>query len=167
MADTVKTLNGIYRGTVVAVNDPQNQNRIKVSLQFFNTPQGGTQKPLSTDWILPITPTGLDLPAPAVGQGVWVMFQSGDPAHPVWLSSFGTWKGTSKKLLLQPLSNTQSLTGITDQIILVSKQDGTQEVDIMATLLAMAAKIKSHETRITTLEAQILTKASISHTHSV
>jgi len=29
----------------------------------------------------------------------------------------------------------------------------------------MANKLKDHETRITTLEAQMATKASISHTH--
>jgi hypothetical protein len=167
MTDKVKTLNGVYKGTVVDINDPQKQNRIKVSLQFFNTPLGSTQKPLSTDWILPVSSPGINLPAPAIGQGVWVMFQAGDPSHPVWIGSFGTWQAPSKKMLIKPLLNSVSLSGITDQIIIVTNQDGTQEVDLVATLLAMAAKIKSHETRITSLEAQIVTKANIGHTHTV
>jgi hypothetical protein len=167
MTDKVKTLNGVYKATVVDINDPQNQNRIKVSLQFFNTPLGSTQKPLSTDWIQPISSSGLNLPAPAIGQGVWVMFQAGDPSHPVWVGSFGKWQASSKKVLIKPLLNTVSLSGLTDQIIVNTNQDGTQDIDLLATLLAMANKIKNHESRIASLEAQIVTKASIGHTHAV
>jgi hypothetical protein len=165
MADTVKTLNGVYKATVVDINDPQKQNRIKVTLQFYNTPLGSTQKPLSTDWIPQISAPGLNLPAPAIGQGVWVMFQSGDPSHPVWMGSFGKWQAPSKKVLIKPLLNTVSLSGITDLIIVVTNQDGTQEIDLVATLLAMANRLKNHEERITSLESQMAGKASTSHSH--
>lgn len=165
MSIPIKTLNGPYKAIVADNRDPKNQNRIKVTMQFFHTPKA-TQKQSSTDWIDPITQPGLVLSAPAIGQGVWVMFKSGDPAHPVWLGEFGKHKGKNKKVLIKPLPDTTSLTGITDYIVLATNPDKSISVDLMATLLAMANKIKDHETRIATLEAQIVTKASTSHTHS-
>jgi len=172
MTDSVKTLNGVYKATVLDNKDPKKQNRVKVTLQFFNTPKGSTQKPLSTDWILPITPVGLDLPAPAIGQGVWVMFQAGDPSYPLWIGEFGKHQDKSKKMLIKPLLNSVSLTGLTPYLIIVTQADGTQEVDLVATLLAMAAKLKDHETRIASIESQLTTlhttlasRTSPSHTH--
>jgi hypothetical protein len=51
--------------------------------------------------------------------------------------------------------------------------DGTTEVDLTQTLLAMANKLKDHETRITALEANLTalhstlaTRTSPSHTHT-
>lgn len=164
MAEQIKSLNGIYKAIVADNKDPKNQNRIKVTLQFFNTPKS-TQKQSSTDWIEPIIQPGLVLSAPAIGQGVWVSFKSGDPAYPVWMGEFGAHKGKNKKILIKPLPDTTSLTGITDQIILATNPDKSVSVDLMATLLAMANKIKDHETRIASLETQITTKASTSHTH--
>jgi hypothetical protein len=152
MSDSIKTLNGIYKATVTDNKDPKKQNRLKVSLQFFNTPIGSTKKPLSTDWISPVTPSGLDLPGPSIGQGVWVMFQAGDPSFPVWIGEFGKHQEQSKKVLIKPLQNSVSLTGLTPYLIISNQSDGTQEVDLVATLLAMAAKLKDHETRIHTLE---------------
>lgn len=172
MTVPIKTLNGVYKGFVSDNKDPKKQNRIKVTLQFFNTPKQ-TQKLSSTDWIDPIYPPGIDLVAPVIGQGVWVLFRAGDPAYPVWIGSFGTHKEQSKKILIKPLLDTTSLTGLTDQVIIVTNQDGTKSVDLLATVLAMANKIKNHETRITALESNLTalhntlsTKTSPSHTHS-
>jgi hypothetical protein len=61
----------------------------------------------------------------------------------------------------------------------VNQPDGTSEVDVTATLVAFANKIKvlegkvtvlegkvtTLEGKVTTLEAQMLTKASTSHSH--
>lgn len=172
MAVSIKTLNGVYQGVVADNKDPKKQNRLKVTLQFFNSPKQ-TQKLPSTDWIDPIYPSGLELAPPTLGQGVWVLFKAGDPAYPVWLGSFGIHKEKSKKILIKPLLDTTSLTGLTDQIILVSNADGTKTVDLITTILAMANKIKNHETRITALETNLTalhstlaTRTSPSHTHT-
>ena len=172
MSDTVKTLNGVYKATILDNKDPQKQNRVKVTLQFFNTPKGATQKPLSTDWIKPMMSAGITTPAPAIGQGVWVLFQAGDPSHPLWFGEFGKHQEKSKKVNIKPLLNSVSLTGLTPYLIIVTQADGTQEVDLVATLLAVAAKLKDHETRITSLESQmatlhstLATRTSPSHTH--
>lgn len=108
-----------------------------------------------------------------MGQGVWVLFKAGDPAYPVWIGSFGIHKEKSKKILIKPLLDTVSLTGLTDQIIVVSNSDGTKTVDLTATIIAMANKIKNHETRITALESDLTalhntlgTKTNQNHTHS-
>jgi len=172
MSDTIKTLNGVYRATVSDNKDPKKQNRIKVVLQFFNTPTSLAQKASSTDWIDHITPAGLSLPAPAIGQGVWVMFRAGDPSFPVWVGEFGKHQEASKKVAIKPLQNSVSLTGLTPYLIITTQPDGTQEVDLVATLLAVAAKLKNHETRIASLETQLTTlhttlatRTSPSHTH--
>lgn len=172
MTDLIKTLNGVYRATVFDNKDPKNQNRIKVVLQFFNTPNNATQKPLSTDWIDCLTPANITTPAPAVGQGVWIMFQAGDPSHPVWVGEFGKHQDKSKKISIKPLLNSVSLTGITTYLIVATQPDGTQEVDLVASLVAMASKLKDHETRIASIESQLTTlhttlatRTSPSHTH--
>ena len=164
MSDYIKTLNGVYKGNVYDTNDPQKQGRIKVTLQFFNTPNG--QKQLSTDWILPMMPAGVTTPAPKIGQGVWILFQAGDPSHPLWFGEFGKHQDTSKKVLIKPLANSVSLTGITDQIVTVTNTDGTVEVDLMATIVAMANKIASLQTNLNSLHSTIGTRTSSGHTHT-
>ena len=165
MQTPIKTLNGIYKGIVADNKDPKNQNRIKVTMQFFNTPKTIQRQP-STDWIEPVTQPGLVLSAPAIGQGVWVMFKSGDPAHPVWIGEFGTHKDKTKKILVKPLSDSISLTGLTSQIILVTNPDGTKNVDLIATILAMANKIKTLETDLAALHTTLASRTSPSHTHN-
>lgn len=153
----VKILSGIHRGVVKRVNDPLHQNRVQVELQ--------TAPGQITEWVWPVEPSGITTDAPVVGQGVWVSFQGGNHDFPVWHGDFGKNKGNSKYIHIKPLSNSVSLSGISDQIILRSKSDGTKEVDLTATIIAMAQKIKNHEDRIASLESQITQKASISHSH--
>jgi hypothetical protein len=50
------------------------------------------------------------------------------------------------------------LTGLSAHIITERIDNGTTEVDLVATIVALANKVK-------TLEAQMLTKAPISHSH--
>lgn len=165
MSDYVKTLNGVYKGIVYDNKDPKKQNRIKVTLEFYGS-SNTNQKPLSTDWIYPITPANIDTPAPAIGQGVWVMFQAGDPAHPLWFGEFGKHQDKSKKILVKPLANSTSLTGITDQIITVTQTDGTVEVDLVATLLAIANKLAALQTNVNNLHTTIGTHTTAGHTHT-
>jgi hypothetical protein len=153
----IKTLQGFYRGIVQDNKDPINQNRIKVTVQ--------TSPGEKTDWVWPLEPANIHTPAPAIGQGVWVAFIGGDPEYPVWFGQFGKHQAKSKKVLIAPLANTVSLTGITSYVKTVVQKDGTTEVDLMATIIAMANKIKDLDSQLTTLHTTLATRTSPSHTH--
>jgi len=145
--DSIKRLHGIYRAIVHDNRDPDNLRRLRLKVQTT-----GFNADSITDWVWPVDITSVSVDIPSVGQGVWITYAGGDPEYPVWLGSFGGHQAKSKKVLIKSLSNTTPLTGILDQIIVVNNPDGTQEFDLIASLLAMAAKIKDHETRIHTLE---------------
>lgn len=151
---------GFFRGVVQNNKDPLNQRRLQVLV-----PQATGAE--VTDWIWPVEPHGIHTSPPMVGQGVWVSYISGNSEYPVWIGSFGKHQEASKPYLVSSLSNSTSLAGLTSYLIVSTEPDGTQVVDLTKTLLAMAKTLKDHETRITSLEAQIVTKASISHTHPV
>jgi hypothetical protein len=69
---------GVYRAVVIDNVDPQQQRRLLVRAP------GISPDPLG--WALPaLTVTnGTGLPAP--GEAVWVLFEAGNPALPVWLA---------------------------------------------------------------------------------
>ena len=142
--DDVKKIHGIFRATVSENNDPGNLRRIRVTSQAT-----GDQV---TDWIWPLEITGTHTATPEIGQGVWVSYIGGDPEYPVWLGVFGKSPTTSKPLKLLPLKNTVVLTGLSSYLITTKDADGTTVVDVTASLVAMANKLKDHETRIHTLE---------------
>jgi hypothetical protein len=73
---------GVYRGTVTNGKDPKKQRRIKAIV-----PQVLGEEP--TDWMWPMDYYSRP---PKTGQGVWVMFEGGDPSFPVWSSFFGNYK---------------------------------------------------------------------------
>ena len=142
--DDVKKIHGIFRATVSDNKDPGNLRRIRVTSQAT-----GDQV---TDWIWPVEVTGTRTAVPEIGQGVWVSYIGGDPEYPVWLGVFGKSSTTSKPLKLLPLKNTVSLTGLSSYLVTTKDADGTTVVDVTASLVAMATKLKDHETRIHTLE---------------
>jgi hypothetical protein len=73
---------GIYRGLIVDNTDPQSLMRLLVQVPAVL----GTKEV----WALPCIPVGTSV-VPAIGEGVWIEFESGDPSYPVWM---GTWTGT-------------------------------------------------------------------------
>lgn len=146
--DSVKRLYGIYRGVVKDNNDPQNQRRLKLQVQ--------TTGAEVTDWAWPVEPSSIHTEVPVIGQGVWVSYVGGDPEYPVWHGSFGKNQGTNKQVLIKPLSNSVSLTGLTAHIIVLTKPDGTSELDLTQTLIALANELKTLEEKVSTLEIQIL-----------
>ena len=145
--DELKSL-GFFRGIVQNNRDPLNQRRLQVLV-----PQSTGAE--VTDWIWPVEPHGIHTAPPKVGQGVWVSYISGNSEYPVWIGAFGKHQDASKPYLINPLSNSTSLSGLTPYIVISTEPDGTQVVDLTQTLLAMAAKLKDHETRIAQLEAQM------------
>ena len=76
---------GKYRGTVVENIDPQQIGRIMVMVPDVGTPVPGT-------WAMPCVPAaGIQsgvFVLPALGSGVWVEFERGDPDHPIWVGGF-------------------------------------------------------------------------------
>lgn len=168
----IKRLYGIYRAVVVNNVDPLKQRRLQLRIQ--------TSPDAPTAWVLPFDTSNITAEVPVIGQGVWVQFLSGDPEYPVWFGHFGKNKGKNKRVFVSPLSDSVSLTGLTSYLIIKNQPDGTKEIDLVATLLAMAEKLKDHETRITSLESRVTaaesdlsalhgtlaTRTSPSHTHT-
>ena len=72
---------GKYRGLVVDVDDPEKMGRITAQVPEI-------LKEETSPWALPAVPFagpkhGLVL-TPEVGDGVWIEFEAGDPARPIW-----------------------------------------------------------------------------------
>jgi len=76
---------GKYRGIVVENIDPQQIGRVMVMVPDVGTPVPGT-------WAMPCVPAaGIQsgvFVLPALGSGVWVEFERGDPDHPIWVGGF-------------------------------------------------------------------------------
>jgi len=74
---------GLYRGVVVDNNDPTpslNRVKLKIPQVLFDA---------TTGWAWPVEASGANMVKPEVGQGVWVMFEGGDPSFPIWTGVFG------------------------------------------------------------------------------
>ena len=93
----------IYRAVVIDNKDPENRKRLKLQIPQVLNAQ-------STEWAWPVEHSNLELEVPEIGQGVWTMFEGGDPNFPVWLGVFGDSKNTSLKIAI---NNADSGTGLT------------------------------------------------------
>ena len=76
---------GKYRGMVLNNIDPMMQGRLQVQV-----PDVAGLLPAS--WAMPCVPiaglqTGM-VALPAIGAGVWVEFEQGNPDHPIWVGCF-------------------------------------------------------------------------------
>jgi hypothetical protein len=72
---------GVYRGVVIDNLDPLNKGRIRVKV-----PQVLLDE--VTGWAWAIHQPGVLRLTPPVGEGVFVMFEGGDPSFPIWLGTF-------------------------------------------------------------------------------
>jgi hypothetical protein len=70
------TLAGIYRGNVVNTADPMMKGRVLVNIPAVAAAPVG--------WALPCREYG-STAVPRIGSVVWVMFEGGEPSHPVWI----------------------------------------------------------------------------------
>jgi hypothetical protein len=76
---------GIYQGTVTNNVDAENKKRLSIIVpQITGSDDLVFVKPSAPSDILNF------IQIPAVGTYVWVMFESGDPNYPVWISSNST-----------------------------------------------------------------------------
>lgn len=73
---------GLYRAIVEDSVDPQARKRLRVSI-----PVAGVQSCWAEACLPSISSAGAAHGGnlPSVGTRVWVMFEGGDPAHPVWM----------------------------------------------------------------------------------
>lgn len=74
-------LTGMYRGSVSRVDDPEGRSRIRARVPSV---LGYAE----SAWALPQVPFTEPGTLPRVGDPVWITFEGGDPAKPIWV---GTW----------------------------------------------------------------------------
>jgi hypothetical protein len=76
---------GVYSGIVTNKTDPENKKRLSVIVPQIT---GGDQLVL----VKPSAPSDTlsSIHLPAIGANVWIIFESGDPNYPVWMSSNST-----------------------------------------------------------------------------
>ncbi|AJE85092.1 hypothetical protein SLNWT_4716 [Streptomyces albus] len=100
---------GKFRGRVVSNDDPLRIGRITVSVPDVLGDEPST-------WALPCLPfTGPQsgqFTVPAVGAGVWVEFEQGDPSYPVWT---GAWYGSAEEL--PPDARRELAAGVTKPVV--------------------------------------------------
>lgn len=77
-ADGGGRLFGVYRAVVVDNGDPLQRRRLIV--------RAPSVSPDPLGWALPALTLTLGAGLPAPGDPVWVLFEAGDPALPVWLA---------------------------------------------------------------------------------
>jgi hypothetical protein len=101
---------GVYRGTVTDSKDPDNKRRIKATV-----PQVlGTE---STDWAWPTDSSSTYSTPPKIGQGVWIMFEGGDPSFPTWSGTFGDYKGDGTQVEITDLPNANYPNTISNNVL--------------------------------------------------
>lgn len=136
---------GIYRGLVHSVNDPLDKGRIKVRI-----PQLFGDSP--TEWIWPAQVTSFKYALPAVNQGVWVMFESGNPNFPVWMGTFGFGQSAAN----QVYSKSPSASDLQKQFIADTTVEKVPALDLVATLVGMSDELVSLRGRVSTLESTVV-----------
>ena len=89
---------------------------------------------------------------PNVGQGVWVMFEGGDIAFPIWVGTFGDTDHSEQHMLLKPVPKGAD-SGLETYIKKNTASDGTTEVDLGATVVALATQLKALKTAHDSLQS--------------
>lgn len=135
---------GIYRGYVHANKDPLNKNRIKLRVPqlFSDTP---------TEWAWPLEQAMVDNDLPKVGQGVWVIFESGNPAFPVWLGTFALQNVLVNQVYVkEPISSVFQKEHIEEHA-----RGKVRQIDLVETLVTMSDELVHLQSQITALQSSV------------
>lgn len=116
-----ETYYGKYRGTVVNNVDPLLTGRLQAIVPDVSSVA-------LTSWCMPCFPmtgqqTGV-LAVPAIGAGVWIEFEKGDPDYPIWTGGF---YGSSSEIPALHQLTPPGVSGITLQTLL---QNGVTITDL-------------------------------------
>lgn len=123
---TPKRYYGVYRGTVVSNADPLNSRRLRLKVPQVFADQ-------TTDWAWCKDSSTTHFTTPAIGQGVWVMFEGGDPSFPIWTGSFGKYSGKGKQVEVTDLPSGSYPSTV--------KMHG-KDFDLIATIIAIAKTLE-------------------------
>lgn len=112
---------GVYRGVVVDNKDPLGKNRLRLQI-----PQVLLEE--ETGWAWGVFASAAVV-IPKIGDGIWVIFEGGDPSHPTWLGAFNA----------SPFSygafsdyTTQSITSISENYVMrIGQTDEASGVQIV------------------------------------
>jgi hypothetical protein len=152
---------GMYRGIVASNKDPESHRRLKVNVPQLSGQATGKDLP----WAWPKETSALKTEVPEIGDGVWVMYEGGDPSYPLWVGTYGK-KTKGKRINVKVLSDDVALTGLSAHIITERTNNGTTEVDLVATIVALANKVKTLETNLAAVKTTLGTRTTSGHTHS-
>ncbi len=135
---------GVYRGYVHAINDPLSKNRIKMRV-----PQLFAESP--TDWAWPIEQPVVDNALPRVGQGVWVLFEGGNPAFPLWLGTFSLQSTLVNQVFVkEPVTSVFSKEHIEEYT-----RGKIRQIDLVQTLVTLSDEVVSLQGQVDSLSADL------------
>jgi len=122
---------GIYRAVVFDNKDPNNQGRLRLRIPqvLANTPTG---------WVWPSNPAGVTVGTPEIGQGIWAMFEGGDPSHPMWVGVFGKEMGSHTNVAIKPAPSSKALPS---NVKVLYNEDGSKSIDLINSLISVASVI--------------------------
>jgi hypothetical protein len=123
-----KKLSGVYRATVYSNADPNKQRRLRLLIPSV---LGATEP---TGWVWPADLSSAYSTPPEVGQGVWVMFEQGSPTSPMWIGTFGKYKGKGYQVKVTDLPKGSYPATISDNIV-------NSEFDVIAAIVDIANKV--------------------------
>jgi hypothetical protein len=122
---------GVYRAVVFDNKDPNTLGRLRLKIPqvFADVPTG---------WSWPTNPSGVRTSSPEIGQGIWVMFEGGDPSFPMWMGVFGNEVSSSTTVAIKPAVKG---TLIPYNISITSNTDGSNSIDLIKSLISVASVI--------------------------
>jgi hypothetical protein len=144
MSTDSKGFFGLYRGTVFSNRDPLSQGRVKLRVPQVFADQ-------TTGWAWGMSLPGVELVLPAVNQGVWVMFEGGNPSYPIWINSFGTSKLSGNHAYLPPVPKADYSPGVVVQTV----RDKLSVINLPASVIELAELVEGLEEEVTTLSSAL------------
>src|SRR5579864_4799141 len=142
---------GKYRGTVIDNIDPMQMGRIMVQVPDVSNV-------LPSTWAMPCVPfTGIQsgfFVVPAIGSGVWIEFEHGDPDYPIWTGGFWGSAAEVPALALAGVPGLQSIViqTTTQNTLMISDTPGPTGGILLKT--STGAMIAINETGITISNGQ-------------